>query len=62
MARLPHPFRRPRQSSRHDLQRLFVSCESKAMCNLEAGPWPDALATTFLLGGGKVVDIAFGPS
>jgi hypothetical protein len=32
------------------------------MCNLEAGPWPDALATTFLLGGGKVVDIAFGPS
>jgi hypothetical protein len=49
-------------SSRQDLRRLFVSCERKSLCYLEASPWPDALATSFTMRDGKVVEIDMGPS
>lgn len=47
-------------SSAQALRRLFVTCAGKRMCYVMAGPWPDALTTTFLLRHGRVTEIAFG--
>jgi hypothetical protein len=46
-------------SSVQALRRLFVTCGSKTTCYVLAGPWPDALATTFSLRHGRVSKISF---
>ena len=45
-------------SSAHELRKLFASC-GRGMCSVLAGPWPDALATTFVLHHGRVTEISF---
>ena len=47
-------------SSRKDLRPLFVSCESKPECWLQAGPTPDPVGTVFTVRHGKVVQIEVG--
>jgi len=47
-------------SSRKDLRPLFVSCESKPECWLQAGPTPDPVGTVFTVRHGKVVEIEIG--
>jgi hypothetical protein len=49
-------------STRDELRPLYVRCESKIQCYLEAGPWPDALATVFTMKDGKVIGIDIGHS
>ncbi|MFL5960098.1 MAG: hypothetical protein ACJ75G_07545 [Gaiellaceae bacterium] len=47
-------------SSRKDLRPLFVSCERKPECWLQAGPTPDPVGTVFTVRHGKVVEIEVG--
>jgi hypothetical protein len=47
-------------SSRRDLRPLYVSCESKPECWLQAGPTPDPVGTVFTVRHGKVVEIEVG--
>jgi hypothetical protein len=47
-------------STRQDLQPLYVSCERKPECWLQAGPTPDPVGTVFTVRHGRVVKIEVG--
>jgi hypothetical protein len=47
-------------SCRRDLQPLYVSCERKPECWLQAGPTPDPVGTVFTVRHGKVEEIEIG--
>jgi hypothetical protein len=47
-------------SSRQALRPLYVSCESKPECWLQAGPTPDPVGTVFTVRRSKVVEIEVG--
>jgi hypothetical protein len=49
-------------SGRQELRRIYATCEGKTGCHLLEGPWPDALATSFVLRDGKVAEIGIGSS
>jgi hypothetical protein len=49
-------------SSRQELRRIYATCDSKAECHLLEGPWPDALATGFVMRHGKIAEIGIGNS
>jgi hypothetical protein len=49
-------------SSRRELRRIYATCDSKTECHLLEGPWPDALATSFVMRNGKVAEIGIGYS
>jgi hypothetical protein len=49
-------------STRRELRRLYVTCDSNTECHLLAGPWPDALATGFVMRHGRVAEIGIGYS
>jgi hypothetical protein len=49
-------------SGRQELRRIYATCDSKTECHLLEGPWPDALATGFVMRHGKVAEIGIGNS
>ena len=49
-------------SSRRELRRIYATCDRRTECHLLEGPWPDALATGFVLRHGKVAAIGIGYS
>jgi hypothetical protein len=49
-------------SSRQELRRIYATCDGKTACHLLEGPWPDALATNFVMRNGKVAKIGIGYS